>query len=304
MYDMIEFIIPCGGYSTRNYPHSKNGTHKSLMPFGDARLIDFVLKDIIAMGGRHITIVCSSQKVIDAFQFSLETDHITEEKLRHNGRETIADILKETFLPADTDLKFIIQERPKGTAQVLGLAHRLSPDRAGVMIFPDDIIISKNEKSSHLKRIVDYFLQNQRRILLTGVEQEDVSNNAVIIDGKLIEKPKHPTNKIAGYSPIILPKETMDFIEKQTIELGKTGIMPHGEGSREWVYVDGINAFLNENDNAAHFQVEMFLKKEEDLLLDTGSLPLYEKAQLRVLLTLSRFREENKAFVKQLLDLS
>ena len=47
MYDNIEFVICCGGESTRNFPHSKGIPHKSLMPFGDMRLIDYVLKDII-----------------------------------------------------------------------------------------------------------------------------------------------------------------------------------------------------------------------------------------------------------------
>ena len=46
MYDNIEFVICCGGESTRNFPHSKGIPHKCLMPFGDVRLIDYVLKDI------------------------------------------------------------------------------------------------------------------------------------------------------------------------------------------------------------------------------------------------------------------
>ena len=79
----IEFIIPCGGKSTRNYPHSKGIAHKALLPFGDMRLIDFLLKDIIHIGGRHITLVCSNQGVIDAFKEALSPDIKTEEKLRN-----------------------------------------------------------------------------------------------------------------------------------------------------------------------------------------------------------------------------
>ena len=57
MYDNIEFVVACGGLSTRNFPHSKALAHKSLLPFGDVRLIDHVLGEIIKMGGRHITFV-------------------------------------------------------------------------------------------------------------------------------------------------------------------------------------------------------------------------------------------------------
>ena len=75
----IEFIIPCGGKSTRNYPHSKSVAHKSLLPFGDGRLIDFVLQDIIRLGGRHITIVCSNQITVDLFREALATDKPIED---------------------------------------------------------------------------------------------------------------------------------------------------------------------------------------------------------------------------------
>ena len=205
----IEFIIPCGGKSTRNYPHSKSVAHKSLLPFGDGRLIDFVLQDIIRIGGRHITIVCSNQITVDLFREALATDKSIEDKLRVQGRIAIADALAETFLPDDIDLKFVIQDKPIGTAHVLGLAHRVSHNRHGAMIFPDDIIVSADPNNSHLKKMVDSFLLDDCQILLTGVEKENVSNNAIIHNNRLIEKPKVFYNHIAGYSPIIVPKTVL-----------------------------------------------------------------------------------------------
>ena len=99
MYENIEFIVACAGKSTRNFPHSKGIAHKCLMPFGDIRLIDCVLQDVVRMGGRHITLVVSDQVTIDAFKEALKTDLKTEEKLRKGGRERIADVLRATFLP-------------------------------------------------------------------------------------------------------------------------------------------------------------------------------------------------------------
>ena len=46
----------------------------------------------------------------------------------------------------------------------------------------------------------------------------------------------------------------------------------------------------------------MFMKSDADLLIDTGSLPLYELAQVRALLTLSRFKEDNKKLARELLN--
>lgn len=302
MYENIEFIVACAGKSTRNFPHSKGIAHKCLMPFGDIRLIDCVLQDVVRMGGRHITLVVSDQVTIDAFKEALKTDLKTEEKLRKGGRERIADVLRATFLPEDIDLKYVIQETPIGTAQVLGLAHRLSPDRHAVLIFPDDLIDSTKAEIPFVKKITDSFLQNTKQILLTGIVKEDVSNNSILVNKRLIEKPKNPTSNIAGYSPYAFPKECLDAIERQTTEIEKTGKMPEGLALGEWVYTDGINSFLDNGGEEAGFFAKMeILDPEKYEMMDTGSLPLYEKALIRELLTRSFFAQENKEYVRKLL---
>ena len=302
MYENIEFIVACAGKSTRNYPHSKGIAHKCLMPFGDIRLIDCVLQDVVRMGGRHITLVVSDQVTIDAFKEALKTDFKTEEKLRKGGRERIADVLRATFLPDDIDLKYVIQEKPIGTAQVLGLAHRLSMDRHAVLIFPDDLIDSTKAEIPFVKKITDSFLQNTKQILLTGIVKEDVSNNSILVNKRLIEKPKNPTSNIAGYSPYAFPKECLDSIERQTSEVERTGKLPADLALGEWVYTDGINAFLDNGGEEAGFYVRMeIMDPEKYEMMDTGALPLYEKALLRELLTRSFFAEENKAYVKKVL---
>ena len=297
----IEFIIPCGGKSTRNYPHSKAIAHKALMPFGDIRLIDFLLNEIIKIGGKHITIVCSNQDVIDKFKEALVSDFATEEKLRKAGRTAIADALHSTFLPPDIDLKYTIQDKPIGTAHVLGLAHRLSPDRHGMMAFPDDLILSSDPANTHFKKMIDSFLNDQTQILLTGVEKEDVSNNAIIHNNRLIEKPKIFYNHIGGFSPFIFPKKLLDFLTAQVDVYEKTGKLPENLPMAEWVYTDGINQFLDAHPDE-HWQLKMFMKDDKDLLLDTGTLPLYQLAQLRALLQLSRFKEDNQKLARELLN--
>jgi UTP-glucose-1-phosphate uridylyltransferase len=297
MYDNIEFVICCGGESTRNFPHSKGIPHKSLMPFGDMRLIDYVIKDIISMGGRHITIVCSSNDVINSFKRALQTDERVENKLRQKGKNDIADVLKETFLPDDTDLKFVLQDKPLGTAHVLYCAQKEIGDRHVVIIFPDDIILSKDEKNPHLKKLVDEFLKNPKRVLITGLWREDVSNNAILVNNRIVEKPKNPTSHIAGMSPNVLPNELIKYIvshgEKRMQMALKTG--------KEWLYMDSANDFLDDGGEANGFAAEMFLKSDDDLMMDTGTLPLYELAQLHALLKLSRYKEQNRELVKTLL---
>ncbi len=305
MYDNIEFIIACGGKSTRNFPHSKAVAHKSLMPFGDVRLIDVVLKDIIDLGAKHITLVCSSDEVIKEFKEALAPDTKTEEKLRKAGRVQIADALKSTFLPGDIDLKYVVQSEPLGTAHVLGLAHRVSPDRHGVLIFPDDIIMAKKMGDrSFLSRMVEDFAKDEKQISLTGVVKDDVSNNAIIVEGRLVEKPKNPTSNVAGYSPIIFPKEIMDLATKKTDDFERTGKLDVSSAiAGEWIYTDLVNEFLDKNDpNGKEYKLKMFIMDPNlYMLLDTGSLPLYEKCQLYALLERSMFKADNIAYAKELL---
>ena len=289
MYDNIEFVIACGGLSTRNFPHSKGIAHKCLMPFGDVRLIDAVLDEIIHMGGRHITLVCSDNETIDAFKTALARDDKTVEKLRNKNRTEIAEVLQSTFLPEDIDLKFVVQDKPIGTAHVLYCASRLFTDRHAVLIFPDDIMVSQDRDNSHLKRLVDAFLQNTHQILLTGIEKEDVSNNAILTNGRLIEKPKVPSNHIGGLINDL--KNEYENNQEKILNLG-----------REWLYVDAINNFLDNGGETQGFFIKMFLKDNTDILLDTGALPLYEQAQLFALLKLSRFKDKNREIARKLLS--
>lgn len=297
MYDNIEFVICAAGECTRNFPHSKAIAHKSLLPMGDKRIIDYTLKDIAQMGGRHITFVCSNQNVINDFKKALAPAKQVEEKLRTKGKRDIADILADTFLPEDMDLKFVIQDKPLGTAHVLYTAKECIQDRHVVLIFPDDIILSKDPKRTHIKRLVDAFINNPKTVLITGLWREDVSNNAIIIDNRIVEKPKNPTTHIAGMSPNVLPSEVVQFLIKQAPQKIKEA----EENHKEWLYMDAVNDFLNQEGEKNGFKVEMFLKADEDQMLDTGNLALYEQCLLQMLLCHSHYQEQNRVFAKKLL---
>ena len=71
MYENIEFVICAAGECTRNYPHTNSVIHKTLLPMGDKRVIDYVLQDILRIGGKHITFVCSNKQSIKTFQKAL-----------------------------------------------------------------------------------------------------------------------------------------------------------------------------------------------------------------------------------------
>ena len=298
MYENLEFVICAAGECTRNFPHSKAIAHKSLLPMGDKRIIDYTLKDIVQMGAKHITIVCSNKKVINDFKKALAPARQIEEKLRIKGKTDIADILADTFLPDDIDLKFIIQKEPLGTAHVLYVARKAIQKRHVVLIFPDDLILSQDPQNPHIKRQIDAFLKDQKTILLTGLWREDVSNNAIIVNNRVVEKPKNATTHIGGVSPNILPNEVIQLLAIQ----GKDKIKQAKKMKKEWLYVDAINDFLNKDGEENGFKVEMFLKDDKDEMLDTGNLALYEQCQLEMLLKHSHYQKQNQAIAKKILS--
>ncbi|MBP5343912.1 MAG: NTP transferase domain-containing protein [Alphaproteobacteria bacterium] len=295
MYDMFEFVICCGGESTRNYPQSKGLPHKALLPFGDKRIIDYTLEHIVQIGGKHVTIVCSNQTVVEAMQYALRTDRQTEEKLRQKGKGQIADVLASTFLPDDMDIKYIVQPEPLGTAHVLACVAPILNGRHVVLIFPDDIIWTQKGATPYLKRIMDEFMKNPKRALLAGVEKQDARDYGILVNNRLVEKSPTPANNFAVYTPIIMCQEMIEFLLKQQDEKIAWARKTH----KEWLYVDVINDFLDVYESNG-FKVEMLMIGPEDSLLDTGNLALYEQCLLRMLLTESVFVKENQEVVNSL----
>ncbi len=297
MYENIEFVICAAGECTRNYPHSRAIAHKSLLPMGDKRIIDYVLQDILKIGGRHITFVCSNQVAVDAFKKALSLDQTVVQKLRDKGQQETAEIVAQTILPTDVDLKFVIQKEPLGTAHVLYAARKAIQNRHVVLIFPDDILLSHDAKTPHMKRLLTAFLKNPKTALITAIWREDVSDNAILVNNRIIEKPTHTLTHISGWDPNVLPKEMIQFLIKRAPEK----IKRVHETKKEWYYTDAINDFLDNGGEKAGFKVEMFLISDKDQMIDTGKLFEYEQALLTMLLQHSKYQKQNQQLAKKLL---
>lgn len=300
MYENIEFVICAAGECTRNYPHTNSVIHKTLLPMGDKRIIDYVLQDILRIGGKHITFVCSNKQSIKTFQKALGFNETAAQKLRAKGQNKIAEIVEETFLPKNIDLKFVIQKEPLGTAHVLYVAKKAIQKRHVVLIFPDDILLSHDKKNPHMKRLLQAFSKNPKVALLSGLWCKDVSNNAILVNRRVVEKPKKPTSHIAAWDPNVIPHEMVQFLIQQAPKKLKQA----RNTKSEWRYMDAINDFLDQGGEAKGFGVDIFVKSDADEMLDTGNLFLYEQTLLKMLLQHSKYQQENKKLAKKLLKLS
>ena len=103
---------------------------------------------------------------------------------------------------------------------------------------------------------------------------------------------------------MVLPKGVMDLATAKTDKYEQTGVLDASSAiAGEWIYTDLVNEFLDNMDaTGTLYGLAMFLKTDEYMLMDTGTLPLYEQCQLYALLKRSKFKEDNLTYVKQLLS--
>lgn len=298
----LTYVILCGGRSTRNYPHAKGIAHKCLLPFGSTRIIDHILKDILDAGGKEIVFVCQDEFGVQSFKEAFASSKKIGEKLSQNPKtEKTAEVLASTEIPDDVNIQYAIQSNPKGTTHAFGIGYKLTPGNDAVIIFPDDLYITQEGEQTHISRMKEAFERNTKQILVTGIEQEDVSNCSVLTNGRLIEKPENPANNIGGYSPIFLPKETATHMAEIAEKIERGENVPEMGNKAECIYVDAINTFMDAHENE-DFTLSMFIKERTSFYMDTGNLPMYEKALLYSLLNLSKFKEENQTFLEEFLD--
>ena len=298
MTDDIEFVLACGGQSTRNYPQSKGLPHKCFLPFGSLRLIDHLLQQIISAGGKHITIVCRSEAVKQAFQEALAPCPEIEQKLAKKGLTKIVEATKATHIPDDVQLQYIIQEKPLGTAHVLALAHEQSPDRHIALFFPDDVHLTVENQPSALQKALDVFNAQPKQVLLTAIPCKDVSAYSIVHNNRILEKPTVPYNLMGCFSPMFFPKGCLDYV----VQRWKTyrPEAPFFQG--EWFFADAVNDFMDAQGLADGYTIATFNQPSADNYMDVGNLPGYERALLFSLLKYSLYKDEHIQSIRLFLD--
>ena len=125
----LEFVILADGKSTRNYPHSKGIPHKALVPFGSIKVIDHIIKEPLRAGVKNITIVVSDEQSKEAFESCFRHEPKIEEKFKKSGNNLSLELLQSLYMPEGVDIKYVIQNEPKGLAHAVGLAAPVSGGR-------------------------------------------------------------------------------------------------------------------------------------------------------------------------------
>ncbi len=299
--DNLEWVILAAGKSTRNYPHSKGIPHKCLLPFGSIKIIDYIIKQIITAGGKHITIVVPDTSSIEYFKTCFTHEPEIEKKFESKGNLTALNLLQSLYIPTDIEIKYFIQKEPKGTGHAVGQVYKEieATNRNIVMIWPDDVIVSKDDTTPIYKRAIEeYSKQNFKGNLGITRTVENPSRWGIIDNGYFKEKPKEPTSNQAAFGLFIFDKAVCKKLYEASIQMDE-GQTPNGIVGGELAFAYALNETIDEDPTTQ--KIHTIPLNETDTYLDCGCIEGYEKALLFTLLNLSAFKSENLNYLLPLI---
>ena len=291
----LQFIVLLSGKSTRNYPHSKGLPHKAILPLGDFHCIDFIMKDIYNAGGRNITFVVPNNEIKKSFEQCFVREPEIEEKFKKKNDQTKLDLLNSVYLPTDVNLNFVIQKEPLGTGHAVAIS--ANENEPVAMILPDDIIISTENKHPYSRAVEEFHKTNKGNVIVAR-PVEDPSRWGIIEDGFYVEKPKESKSNLSGLAMVIFDKNAVKNLITAVKKMSK-GETPEGMYGTELAWANAINIEAKK-DSAQKIRPISFQKN--DVYLDCGTIEGYEKSLLYTLINNSKFKEENRKFIKKVLN--
>jgi UTP--glucose-1-phosphate uridylyltransferase len=256
-------IIPLAGLGTRLLPLTSVFA-KELLPINGKPGLEYIIEECIEAGIEEIIFIISKKKEMIKKYFYNDKFYKNIIKKKKDLR-----IIKEykKILNYRKKIKFVYQNKPKGTGDAVLKTKKLIKDKFFLMLLPDDLIIKKNCSISMIKShkihkasVMASMSVNRKNVSRWGIFNLDTKlNKTDYLIKQVVEKPtvkKAPSNK-AVIGRYILPKSI--FLKLSKMKTGKGG---------EIHITDAIQSLINENEK---FIAHNFLGK----YLDCGTLKGY-----------------------------
>jgi UTP--glucose-1-phosphate uridylyltransferase len=256
-------IIPLAGLGTRLLPLTSVFA-KELLPINGKPGLEYIIQECIDAGIKEIIFIISKKKMMIKKYFY--NDRFYKDLIKKKKDPRIIKEYKK-ILRYRKIIKFVYQNKPKGTGDAVLKTKRLIKDKFFLMLLPDDLIVKKNcSKSmidSHNKykaSVMASMTVNKKTVSRWGIYKLDKKLNKTdyLIKG-VVEKPsikKAPSNN-AVIGRYILPKTI--FSKLLNLKPSKGG---------EIHITDAIQSLIDDNEN---FIAHNFLGK----YLDCGTMKGY-----------------------------
>ena len=256
-------IIPLAGLGTRLLPLTSVFA-KELLPINGKPGIEYILEECIEAGIKEVLFILSTKKKMIKNYFYNDTFY--NKLIRKKKDPRIINEYKK-ILKFKKMIKFVYQNKPKGTADAVLKTKKFIKDKYFLMLLPDDLIMKKNCSKDMIKvhnkykcSVMASMSVNKKSVSRWGIYNlsKKFSKKNFLINN-VIEKPSinnAPSNQ-AVIGRYILPKTIFEKILNQSP--GKDG---------EIHITDAIQSLIDENEN---FIAHKFSGK----YLDCGSMNGY-----------------------------
>lgn len=206
MKKVTKVIIPAAGLGTRLLPQTK-AVAKEMLPILDKPVIQYIVEEAVAAGITDVIIVTSPQKrnIEDHF----DHDMGLEASLIKSGKDELAKTIH-----AIGDLANFIYIRNKGiygTSTPVKNAAHLVKDEPFLVLFPDDLFISKKPRAVQLVEMYEKY--EAPIITLTKVPKEEATRYGV---AEIDQEVEPGTYKLKG----IIEKPTIDQVPSEFASVG------------------------------------------------------------------------------------
>ena len=256
-------IIPLAGLGTRLLPLTSVFA-KELLPINGKPGLEYIIQECIEAGIKEIIFIISKKKLMIKNYFYNDKFYKNLIQKKKDPR-IIAEYQK--ILKYKKMIKFVYQNKPKGTGDAVLKAKKFIKDKYFLMLLPDDLIIKKNCSKSMINTHKKYkaSVMASMTVNINNVSRWGIFNlnkklnkTDYLIQG-VVEKPsvkEAPSNK-AVIGRYILPKSI--FLKLRNTKPSKGG---------EIHITDAIQSLINDNEK---FVAHNFLGK----YLDCGTMNGY-----------------------------
>lgn len=242
-------IIPVAGKGTRFLPVTKT-LPKTMFPVVNKPVIHHLIEEAINASIENILIVISEEQEIIKDYFDLNSKYYNSLNKEYNELETLNNLIK------NINIKFIIQDKPKGLADAIIRCKEYIKEDPFSVILGDDLVISNESNYGIYDLINSYNKYKASYIGIKEVKLKDTYNYGIIkfksgsneID-YMVEKPKsNPPSNFAAVGRYVFTNAIFKYLE--SLKENENG---------EILLTDAINMLIEEsNVYGINFRGERF----------------------------------------------
>ena len=284
-------IFPAAGLGTRFLPVTK-AQPKEMLPLVDKPTIQYGVEEAIASGNEQVIMVTGGGKraIVDHFDRSLELEHYLEER----GKSDLLRILSEVDeLSNQVVITYVQQKEPLGLGHAVRTASLLVEGEPCAVLLADDVILGDEPC---LKQLIDAHRKTGATVIaVRRFPRSEIKRYGVVAtnggEGRIhevtdmVEKPEPGSepSDLAILGRYVLTPAVFGELDRAAPGAGQ-----------EIQLTDAIKSTIGKHPVVAYeFEGDYY---------DTGTVPGYLRANLKLAMRREGLREELEPLLRDLLD--